>query len=433
MVAEPEPFRVAICGGGISGLATAVALAKYPNIQVDVYEAAERFKEIGAGVMLWSRTWKVLQQMGLADQFSKIANTPPTGSMGVAFDYRRSDQPEEGFRFTLMERSDGCIRFHRAEFLDVLVDNLPSGVAHFGHRLTSYEFTEDEENPVILRFANGLTATCDVLVGCDGIKSGIRKQLFTGLAQTANDPALLSYVDPVWTGLSCYRGLIPLEKLPDSDDGPHRAKASPMMYCGKSKHIVCYAISQGNLINVVACFSNVSAYATFQPEPWVVDSSKAEMLETFKGWEPEVCKTLECIENPQLWKIFHLKPLPLFFKDRVVLIGDAAHACTPHLGAGAGQALEDAYMLANLLGETYQKSKIPLALESYQHVRLPLANRVLKSSYAQGCLTEFDSTLGDDYETVGSAIVRQWDWIDETDPKDELSRAIQYMREAEQR
>lgn len=70
-------------GGGISGLCLAVLLAKQPDIKVDVYEASERFKEIGAGVMVWSRTWHILSEMGLASQFSKVAHAPPDGSVGA--------------------------------------------------------------------------------------------------------------------------------------------------------------------------------------------------------------------------------------------------------------------------------------------------------------------------------------------------------------
>lgn len=69
-------------GGGISGLCLAVLLSQYNNIDVQVYEAAERFKEIGAGVMIWTRTWQIIERMGLADEFSKISHAPPDGSLG---------------------------------------------------------------------------------------------------------------------------------------------------------------------------------------------------------------------------------------------------------------------------------------------------------------------------------------------------------------
>lgn len=71
-------------GGGISGLCLAVALSRYEDIDVHVYEAAQRFREIGAGVMIWTRTWIILELMGLADEFSKIAHAPPDGSIGRA-------------------------------------------------------------------------------------------------------------------------------------------------------------------------------------------------------------------------------------------------------------------------------------------------------------------------------------------------------------
>lgn len=70
-------------GGGIGGLTLAVALSRYPDIKVDVYEAASQFKEIGAGVMIWARTWEILSLLGMAESFSRIAHAPPDGSLGA--------------------------------------------------------------------------------------------------------------------------------------------------------------------------------------------------------------------------------------------------------------------------------------------------------------------------------------------------------------
>lgn len=110
-------------GGGIGGLCLAVSLSRHAHLDVNLYESAGQFKEIGAGVMIWARTWRILEKMGLAPEFSKIAHAPPTGAQGqtrcylrcerihftlrlpqgIGFDYRRSDQPSEGFRFKLVE------------------------------------------------------------------------------------------------------------------------------------------------------------------------------------------------------------------------------------------------------------------------------------------------------------------------------------------
>ncbi|KAI0630150.1 FAD/NAD-P-binding domain-containing protein [Trametes polyzona] len=428
-------FRVAICGGGIGGLTLAVALSRYPDIHVDVYEAAGQFKEIGAGVMIWARTWEILSLLGMAEDFSHIAHAPPDGSLGVGFDYRKSDQPSEGARFYLFEVPYGCIRFHRAQFLDVLVSRLPPHIAHFDKRLTEYReqsVGEDNAGELRLSFADGSTATCDVLVGCDGIKSVVRKQMLEDYVHTGDgDPSLLGHVEPVWSGSIAYRGLIPVDRLVRPDGVEHRTILSPMMYCGKSKrcifvqHVVSYSISRGSIVNVVAMASQPHLYGTPYEGPWVTDCTREEVQKCFSGWEPEVEEILKRIEKPTKWAIHELKPLPFYIQGRVALLGDAAHAMTPHQGAGAGQAIEDAFILAELLG--HARTTLPTlthALCAYESVRLPMANRVLQGSRESGDMYEFNGTLGDSLERLGPQIGRQWDWLWETTPEGERAKAL---------
>ncbi|KAJ3778671.1 FAD/NAD-P-binding domain-containing protein [Lentinula raphanica] len=417
-------FRVAICGGGISGLCLAVALSRCPGIQVDVYEATDRFKEIGAGVMIWARTWRILEILGLGPAFSKIAHAPPSGSIETGFDFRRSDQPEEGFRYHLVQMPFGCIRFYRVDFLDVFVDALPPGIAHFGMRLVSYS-QNVETREISLGFSNGHSTTCDLLAGCDGIKSTIRAQMYTEAAERLRDDTLLKFIDPVWTGTIAYRGLIPVERLPLD----HRSIASPMMYCGKSKHVVSYSISRGNVVNVVTFASKPESEGSlYSEDTWVTHCPQQELLDCYAGWEPEVEQLLSQIDNPTRWAIHHLRPLPFFVEGRVALLGDACHAMAPHEGAGAGQAIEDAFILAALLEQTTIED-IPLALEAYQRVRLPFANHVLKGSYQSGMLYEFDSDYGEDYANLGSAIEKQWDWVEKPSPEEERLRALEYFHD----
>lgn len=121
-----------------------------------------------------------------------------------------------------------CIRFHRAEFLDVFVNHLPGGIAQFGKRLSSYSQSEPKGD-IQLYFADGSKATCDLLVGCDGVKSTIRAQMFGSKAEVTAIPELLKYIEPVWTGITAYRGLIRVEDIPKSGNSSHRTIQTPMM------------------------------------------------------------------------------------------------------------------------------------------------------------------------------------------------------------
>ncbi|KAI0355681.1 FAD/NAD-P-binding domain-containing protein [Trametes cingulata] len=423
-------FRVAICGGGIGGLTLAVALSRYRDIRVDVYEAAEQFREIGAGVMIWARTWEILSLLGMAQDFSRIAHAPPDGSLGVGFDYRKSDQPQEGSRFYLFQVPYGCIRFHRAHFLDVLVNHLPEGIAHFGKRLATYDTVDRglTEPELELHFSDGSIARCDLLVGCDGIKSIVRKQMLEDQVHVhGGDLRLLDHIEPVWSGSIAYRGLIPVERLV-SANREHRTIQTPMMYCGKSKHVVSYSLSRGSIVNVVAMASQPHMYGTAHPGPWVTTCSQEELLECFSDWEPEVGELLQCIERPTKWAIHELKPLPFYTQDRVALLGDAAHAMTPHQGAGAGQAIEDAFILAEVLGHPRTTlSTLHHALSAYEAVRLPLANHVLKGSRESGDMYEFNGPLWDDLPRLGPQIGRQWNWLWETTPHGEREKAFRLL------
>ena len=115
---------------------------------------------------------------------------------------------------------DGCIRFHRAHFLDVLVDRIPQDYAHFGKRLTLYR---EDATGVTLQFADGSTATCEILVGCDGINSTVRKEMYEQAWRNGSSiPDIISYINPVWNGTITYRALIPGERLRKEDGSTHR-------------------------------------------------------------------------------------------------------------------------------------------------------------------------------------------------------------------
>lgn len=121
--------------------------------------------------------------------------------------------------------------YHRAHFLDIFVDRLPKDAANLGKRLQSYSRTET--GAIELSFVDGTTASCDVLVGCDGIKSVVRRLMFQKMAEK-DQPEMLKYVEPVWTGEITYRALVPAERLPERDGQKHPALQRTMIV---SKHM----------------------------------------------------------------------------------------------------------------------------------------------------------------------------------------------------
>lgn len=115
---------------------------------------------------------------------------------------------------------------------------LPEGVAHFGKRLVSY-YQAEVDGPLQLRFSDDTTASCDVLIGCDGIKSTIRKQMLEEKAAATGQKELLRHINPVWTGTMAYRGLIPVDRLKARDGGEHRTIETPMMVRNTTSTLRC--------------------------------------------------------------------------------------------------------------------------------------------------------------------------------------------------
>ncbi|KAI0696714.1 FAD/NAD(P)-binding domain-containing protein [Cytidiella melzeri] len=429
MTDPKHKFRVAICGGGIGGLTLAVALTSYPDIDVQVYEAAGKLAEIGAGVMIWGRTWKILTTLGLAPTLRRVAGVSVDKDIepDFGFEFRRSDRPE-GFTFFRLSLPFITYLFHRAHFLNVLVERLPANIAHLGKRLRTYSH-DTSSGEIALEFADGSSATCDILIGSDGIKSAVRRCMYERKA-AAGKPELLKHVEPRFTGWVVYRSLVPVEKLV-KDEKTHRIFHQPMMYCGVHKHVVSYGIANGKLGNVVGFHSIPVDDNTTYDGPWVSEVLRDEVVDRFAGWEPELQDLIQPIEKALKWAIHALHPLPTYLDGRVALLGDAAHAMTPHQGAGAGQAVEDAYVLAGILGDpSTTRDTLTIALQAYDRIRVPFANHVLKGSYESGRMYEFWNEEGEDYERLPHAISHQWDWVESDTPEEQIEKALRWMREA---
>ncbi|KII86083.1 hypothetical protein PLICRDRAFT_165768 [Plicaturopsis crispa FD-325 SS-3] len=424
-------FRVAVCGGGVGGMLCALALSQFPDIEVDIYEATAHFGEVGAGIGIWPRTWDILEKLGVHTDLEQLVRRQSIAEDVLAFTMRKSDIPE-GFDFYSMVTKGGLSTSHRADFHGVLLKHLPPSCGtHLSKRLRSY--SQSPSGSIQLLFADGTSATCDILVGADGLKSPVRATLLGRAAQAARDRGDTngahyheSCVSPKWSGETCYRTVIPAGSLRQLAPG-HRLFTQPTVYSGKAGYIVAYPISQGAAINIAAFRTQHDLKDTTFAGPWVTDVSGDEFQACYPGWEWEVQQLLQarmagpCVDGGMRWAIHQIKPLKSFVSERAALLGDAAHAMTPAQGSGAGQAIEDAYLLAAVLGHAATtKDTLPRALAVYDAIRRPFAQDIVERSYQNGEWYSFD---GDDFdvnapqeaqqrtlEKLGEMMKERWQW-----------------------
>ncbi|MCO8169431.1 salicylate 1-monooxygenase [Pseudomonas sp. 21LCFQ02] len=412
-----SPLRIAIVGGGIAGVALALDLCRHAHLQVQLFESAAAFGEVGAGVSFGANAVRAIAGLGLGEPYRQIADQTPAPWQDVWFEWRRG--VDAGYLSASVAPGVGQSSVHRADFLDALASRLPDGIACFGKR--AVQVTQQAER-LQIRFSDGTEHECDLLIGADGIKSSIRDHVLQGLGQP---PAA-----PQFSGTCAYRGLIDSEIL----RGAYRERGLdehlidvPQMYLGLDAHILTFPVKHGRLINVVAFTTDRSRPDPQWPadQPWVRQASQAEMLDAFSGWSEAAQVLLECIPTPSLWALHDLAELPGYVHGRVALIGDAAHAMLPHQGAGAGQGLEDAWLLARLLGDPQLlDAEVPLMLAAYDAVRRPRACQVQRTSRQAGELYELrDPATAADQARLGQTLAQRFDWLWNHDLAADLQQA----------
>ncbi|OMG61768.1 MULTISPECIES: salicylate 1-monooxygenase [Pseudomonadaceae] len=410
-------LRIGIVGGGISGIALALELCRYSHLQVQLFEAASAFGEVGAGVSFGPNAVRAIVGLGLGEAYLQVADRTSVPWEDVWFEWRRGS--DNSYLGATIAPGVGQSSVHRADFIDALVTHLPDGIAQFRKRAVH---VEQQGGEVQVLFADGTEHRCDLLIGADGIKSALRSHVLEcqGLSPQA----------PRFTGTCAYRGLVDSLRLREA----YRAQCIdehlvdvPQVYLGLDGHILTFPVKQGRLINVVAFFSDRSQPDPTWPAdmPWVRNASQREMLDTFTGWGAAARVLLECIPAPTLWALHDLAELPTYVYRRVALIGDAAHATLPHMGAGAGQGIEDAYFLARLLGDTQvDAGNLAELLEAYDDLRRPRACRVQRTSWETGELYEFrDPVVGANEQLLGENLATRFDWLWNHDLDTDLAEA----------
>jgi salicylate hydroxylase len=341
-------ISVAIVGGGIGGLAAALSLL-HAGIDVHVYEQAEAFREVGAGVQVSPNASRILHRLGLAGPLEAVGVRP------LAWHQRRWDDGRTLLRTPLagaVEAAFGAPHYqiHRADLLAALVDALPAERLHVGHRLIQLM---DQGDRVEVEFDNGARIAADALIGADGIHSRVRQ-------------ILLGPEIPRFTGCVAYRGLVPAERLAHLD-----LEVTAQIWMGPQQHFIHYFVAARRLLN----FVGVIEQEHWTRESWTERGDIADARAAFAGWHPQVRAILGSVEETFIWGLFDRAPLPHWTVGRATLLGDACHPMLPFMAQGAAQAIEDGATLAACLSRL-GKDRIPEALRRYEAHRLPRASRL---------------------------------------------------------
>ncbi|EIW81164.1 FAD/NAD(P)-binding domain-containing protein [Coniophora puteana RWD-64-598 SS2] len=448
-------LRVAICGAGIGGLLLAVVIGKFSSdIALDIYEAHDAVATAGAGISFRQRTLNIAKQLGIYDEIAAVVTFPlDSERTAPGFVSRISDIKEGGFEWFSESSSHqgiGRASMHRMDFVRVIQAHLPEYCEiHLSKRLRTYN--ESDNGEITMHFEDGTSVTADVLVGADGLRSHTRRTMFETAAKVEPplfDVSQLSkYTDARWSGFSMNRELIPMEKVlaryPD-----HPAKTAMCMMAGKRRAVVVYGIKGGAVLNLVANTFDPELEDTPYPgERWVGDTSKEDVLDKFSHFEPLARSLVELCEKPSRWAVHVVGPLPFWTRGHVVILGDAAHATTPHLGAGAGQAIDDAWLLGRLLAHPHiaTPADVPRALKIFEEICKPYAERLAEASVHNGKLFNFcapgdDPLAGPDCESERSPEALRLRWekgeanriaIDEIeDPIQQWERAEEMLVQA---
>ena len=336
---------IAIIGGGIAGLAAAIAVARH-GARVVVFEQAAAISEVGAGLQISPNGLRVLDALGLAPG---LAPDGAVRARAVSLrDYRRG---AEVVRLDLGHLAAGQeYHFvHRADLIGLLLEAARRHGAEIRPARRVVRIATDGKGARV-EFETGAPCTADLVIAADGVRSIARGAL--------NETAPARF-----TGQVAWRAVVR-----NSCDHPPEAR----VHMGPGRHLVSYPLRGGTLVNLVA----VEERAQWTAEGWEHTDDAAHLRAAFDGFGGDVAHLLAQVSAPGLWGLFRHPVATRWHGDGLVLMGDAAHPTLPFLAQGANMALEDAWVLADCLS----RAPNPAAFARYQALRRPRVRRVIEAA-----------------------------------------------------
>jgi salicylate hydroxylase len=350
---------ISIIGAGLGGLTAALALQRV-GWRVRVFEQAPVLGEVGAGITVSPGSGRALAGLGVGAALLEASLPVPE----IAFVHYRTGELLAGVLDQGRPVDHGLDKprhIHRADLHAILLKAVraadPDAVG-VGRRLVSVEHDGEGVTAV---FADGSNAASDLLIGADGSRSAVRRQLFDAEA-------------PEFSGQIAFRSLIPREAAE-----PFMGGGNAVVSIGGGRIFNRYLVRGGALVNVIG----IAKSDRWRGEGWNTPASIEEFTREFEAFNPDVLGLIGRAPADSLikWGLFVRPPIAQWSEGRVVLIGDAAHPVLPFLGLGAALAIEDGVVLARALDAIADPGR---AFAAFQAARLERVEAVRTESIRQG-------------------------------------------------
>jgi 3-hydroxybenzoate 6-monooxygenase len=380
--------RVIVVGGGIGGLAAALAIAKQ-NIAVLLLEQAPQIGEIGAGIQLGANAFTALDALGAGEAARNRTVYTDSLTLMDAVDAKEIVRVETGDAYRKRFGNPYGV-IHRADIHLSIFEAVQGNPLIQFRTNTRVLQIEQNERGVTVVDQNGERYTGDAVIGADGVKSAVR--------------AALHGDEPTPTGHVVYRAVVDVQNMPKD-----LQINSPVVWAGPRCHLVHYPLRGGKEYNLVVTFHSR------QKEVWgVTDGSKEEVLSYFEGIHPLPHQMLDRPTSWRRWATADRDPVDQWSFGRATILGDAAHPMTQYLAQGACQALEDAVTLGEAIKAT--DGDFVEAFKLYEKVRIPRTARVLWSAREMGRI----------YHAKGvERLVRNQLWVGRT--RDQFYDALEWL------
>ena len=355
--------KIAIIGGGIGGLCTAIALQRHTPHQVIVYESAAEIKNVGAGLLLAANALKALDYIGIKKEVLSVGHLQNTFAI--------IDQNGKIITKTNRERiaakfdTEDNFAVHRAELHKCLMAQLKPNTLQLNSRCIEVVQTEGKVKAVITEGDQPYTISFDALIAADGIHSVVRKKY-------APDSQIR------YAGYTCWRGVT---------TNPIANYNTTSETWGKNGRFGIVPLKDGRVYWFLV-MNNPTAN-----DPAMQALNLTDLYLHFKDYHYPIPQILQATQaNQFIWNdIIDLKPINQYAYNQVLLLGDAAHATTPNMGQGACQAIEDAAVLLNCIRQ--QPNNIAQAFTNFEQKRLKRTHAVVNNSWILGKLAQIQNPM----------------------------------------